>query len=942
MIRSNVILTPERLAETVEYFMADEPGRDVFCFDMETSGPDRGVPYCNNATWIGLATQGRTAVIPFGHPIGSEITGWTKEPRQQKNGIKMFKVPIYEPPPQQLDRAQVFEALQPLLWHPEKVKVGHGMQFDLATIAKYYGGEIPAGPHCDSIVLRFLLNENRLTYKLKQITRDIYGFAYDDEEVGKCVEKHPFNKVAHYLHCDVVYPLLEYRSLRPQIEQEGLEQVYEIEMALLPILARMRLTGVKVDKPRLEEMRADLSVRVEQVEGKIYATAGRKFNLNAPRAKQSILYGPKSEGGQGLKPWRLTDAARDRKKRNPRYEPVMTDYSTDAEALDSYVGNPVVDAILDYQEWAKLLNTYVLGYLGDPAAKDKPCRIFDDRIFADFVQWGAKTGRFSCVSGDTELVTNRGIFRFDEYQPMQGDLVPTHEGRWQPVLRKIYKGRSQMFRVALYNGAEIKATGEHRFYTSDGWKYLRDLRPEDKVYSYVGFQDVHGRPGEHPQGVSPLPGQPAQAHHHRGRGAARDDLPQRPYDHHPEHLSRPEEGREGTPLFSLEDVEAEPDARKEWFPASRVPGSHSREGWVLTAQGRRPVRAASPARDGAAARVEAPASAAGRAPHRRGQAQLRPGQPGGCYEGWSREAARQEVAIREITPLGTMGVWDIEVDGDHSYATQGFLNHNCREPNLQNVGRPDTELGKLIRGAFIAGPGRRLIVADYSQIELVVLAHYLGQGKLFEGFEQGIDPHTMTAAMVLGKRLEDITKDERQKYGKSINFAVVYGAGDAKVASMIGCAVKEARKFLDRHEVEFPEIYEFKEYILDECRKQRPPHITTLFGRRRRVPGIMSSDRGMRLYSERQAFNSLIQGGQADIIKLAMIRTHAGIAAHPELDMKLHLTVHDELVTSAPYDCTDQAQKVLLDAMIGPGIGDLLRVPLKSDCAIVDRWSEAK
>lgn len=934
MIASNVILTPDRLADTVQYFLNEPEG--VLSFDMETSGDNRGVPYCNSASWIGLAARGRTAVIPFGHPIGSKIISWTKEPRQQSNGIKMFRVPVYERPPEQLTEVEVFEALEPLFFDSGKVLIGHGMQFDLATIAKYYGGRIPTGPYCDTIILRWLLDENRKRYGLKYITKDIYGFTYDDEEVGKKVEAYPFNKVAQYLYDDVLFPLFEYRRLRPLIDEQGLEKVFQLEMDLLPVLARMRLTGMKVDRERLEEMRADLGPRVEEVEGEIYRAAGRKFNVNGWQQKQDILFLPKSQGGQGLKPWKLSKGGKERQRKDRSYKPVLRDWSTDSDVLETLAGNPVVDALLDYQEWSKLLNTYVIGYLGDDTVKDKPCRIFDDRIFADFVQYGTKTGRFSCVSGDTELVTNRGIFRFDEYQPMVGDLVPTHEGRWQPVLRKVYKGRSQMFRVALYNGAEIKATGEHRFYTSSGWKYLRDLRPEDKVYSYVGFQDVHGRPGEHPQGVSPLPGQPAQANHYRGRGVARDDVPQRPYDHRPEHARRQAEGREGTPLFSIEDVEAEPDARKEWFPASRLPGGDTGRARVPTAQGRRPVRAAAPARDGSAARAEAPAIMAGRASHRRDQAQLRAGQPGGCYEGWSREAARQEVAIREITPLGTMGVWDIEVDGDHSYATQGFLNHNCREPNLQNVGRPGTELGTLIRGAFLADTGRKLIVADYDQIELVVLAHFLGQGAMFDGFMNGIDPHTMTAALVLGKRPEDITKAERQKYGKSINFAVVYGAGDGKVASMIGCSVREAKEFLAKHEVMFPEIYAFRDYVIEDCRSKG--YITTLFGRRRNLPGIHSRDNGMRMYSERQAFNSLIQGSSADIMKFAMVRL---VADMPDW-MQLHLTVHDELVTSAEIDRCDEGQKILLNAMTGPGIGDLLRVPLSSDCAIVDRWSDAK
>lgn len=659
MFTSNVILTPKRLEEAVDYYL-NEPER-LLSFDMETSGDNRGVPFCNSASWIGLAARGRVAVVPFGHPIGSKVIGEAKEPRptiNHKTGEtvwKNFRVPVYEPPPPQMERAEVFSILEPLIFSEDITKIGSGMQFDLATIAKYYGGRIPPGPHCDSIVLRWLIDENRKRYGLKYITKDIYGFSYDDEEVGKCVEKHPFSKVAHYLHCDVVYPLAEYRRLRPQIDELGLEQVYELEMALLPVLARMRLTGVRVDRERLEEMRLDLAPKVEEVEGQIYHAAGRKFKVNYYRDKCDVLYKPKSEGGQGLKPWRLTKGGKEKQKRK---QPTgFYDWSTDAEALEVFAGNPVVDAILNYQEWSKLLNTYVLGYLGDPSQKDKPCRIFDDRIFADFVQYGAKTGRFS-----------------------------------------------------------------------------------------------------------------------------------------------------------------------------------------------------------------------------------------------------------------------------------------CREPNLQNIGRPDTELGKLIRGAFIAEPGRKLIVADYSQIELVVLAHFLGQGKLYEGFLAGIDPHRMTAAGALKKDPADVTGPERQRFGKSINFAVVFGAGDGKVASMMGVGVQDARKFLAQHAEEFPEIYGFKQYIIDDCRKQRPPHVTTLLGRRRNLPGIHSNERGLRMYSERQAVNSVVQGSAADLIKLSMVRL---VPRMPDW-MKLHLCVHDELVTSAPDDKVEEARDILLDAMTGPGIAELLRVPLKSDCAIVTRWSDAK
>jgi DNA polymerase I-like protein with 3'-5' exonuclease and polymerase domains len=264
---------------------------------------------------------------------------------------------------------------------------------------------------------------------------------------------------------------------------------------------------------------------------------------------------------------------------------------------------------------------------------------------------------------------------------------------------------------------------------------------------------------------------------------------------------------------------------------------------------------------------------------------------------------------------------------------------SSRDPNLQNIPRPDTELGKLVRGAFIADEGHKLVVADYGQIELVVLAHYLGRGKLYEGFWEGIDPHVMTAAMVLGKRPEDITKDERQKFGKSINFAVVYGAGISKVASMIGCGNQEAKAVLNKHRAEFPEIYEYKDFVLSECRRNvKDPHIRTILGRKRRVPEINWSDEDMRHFAERQVFNSLIQGSSADLLKTAMVR-YDNLRAD---DMQLLLNVHDELVTTAPDGRIDAASEVLREAMTGKEIQALVDVPLTIDLAVADRWSDCK
>lgn len=264
---------------------------------------------------------------------------------------------------------------------------------------------------------------------------------------------------------------------------------------------------------------------------------------------------------------------------------------------------------------------------------------------------------------------------------------------------------------------------------------------------------------------------------------------------------------------------------------------------------------------------------------------------------------------------------------------------SCRAPNLQNIPRPHSERGKLIRGIFIAEPGGKLVVADYGQIELVVLAHYVGEGKLYEGFLAGIDPHTMTAAMILDKQPDDVTKVERQDMGKTMNFAIVFGAGVYKVASMAGITPEEAKRKLKKHAEMFPEIHGFRSAVIDLARSRTPtPYITTLFGRKRRIPELNSDVEGIRKGAERQLFNSLIQGGAADLIKKAMIRLDAALP--PEI--QLVLTVHDELVVSAPASQAEMAAAMLKEAMIGEGIQKYVKVPLTADVKIVERWSDAK
>ena len=269
-----------------------------------------------------------------------------------------------------------------------------------------------------------------------------------------------------------------------------------------------------------------------------------------------------------------------------------------------------------------------------------------------------------------------------------------------------------------------------------------------------------------------------------------------------------------------------------------------------------------------------------------------------------------------------------------------------RAPNPQNIPRADTPNGLLIRGTFSSPEGWCRVVSDYGQIELVMLAHLIGRGKLYEGFLRGIDPHLVHAAGVLGKDASipldapgGVTKDERQKYGKTLGFTIVNGAHWRKVAELIDGTQEEAKWILQKHEEEFPEVYAFKEAVFSGARSRRPPHVRSLLGRKRRMPGLMSSEFRIRSAAERETFNFLIQGGAADIMKMALIAADSMLAERvPE--SYLVSTVHDEMTAMTRLEDVEETKATIIEAMTGPHIQKYLKVPLKVDCNAGQRWSD--
>ncbi|HHW73596.1 MAG TPA: DNA polymerase I [Firmicutes bacterium] len=231
-------------------------------------------------------------------------------------------------------------------------------------------------------------------------------------------------------------------------------------------------------------------------------------------------------------------------------------------------------------------------------------------------------------------------------------------------------------------------------------------------------------------------------------------------------------------------------------------------------------------------------------------------------------------------------------------------------PNLQNI-PVRTEAGRRIREVFVAPEGSFLVSADYSQIELRLLAHLAQDQALLEAFRLGADIHVQTASEVFGVPQDQVTDDLRTA-AKAINFGIVYGISSFGLAKGINLTQAQAQKYIDSYFQRYPKVKEFLDGAVEQGR--RDGYVTTLFGRRRYLPNLKSKNFALRSFAARTAMNSPIQGSAADIIKLAMLRVHAALRDQ-ELKSKLLLQVHDELVLEVPEAELDQVARLLKKEM---------------------------
>ncbi|MBN2356969.1 DNA polymerase I, partial [candidate division KSB1 bacterium] len=257
------------------------------------------------------------------------------------------------------------------------------------------------------------------------------------------------------------------------------------------------------------------------------------------------------------------------------------------------------------------------------------------------------------------------------------------------------------------------------------------------------------------------------------------------------------------------------------------------------------------------------------------------------------------------------------------------------DPNLQNI-PIRTPVGRRIRRGFVTCDGEHVLLdADYSQIELRIMAHLSGDQNLIASFERDEDVHARTAALVFKVDADQVTPEQRRK-AKEVNFGVMYGMGVYGLSQRLGISTEEAEGFIHTYFASYPGVQEFMLKTVGEARQKG--YVTTLLQRRRLLPEISSDNRRMRDFAERTAINTPIQGSAADLIKVAMIRIHKRMMRE-QLQSKMIMQVHDELVFEVPRQEMEAMKELVRSEMEG---AIKLDVPVKVDLATGENWLQAK
>jgi len=719
-----------------------------------------------------------------------------------------------------------------------------------------------------------------------------------------------------------------------------LVKAYTLECLALPAMAQMWRTGLPFSRTKLEELKASLEADIERygvqfvddldaalpeehklpreedgsfnlrtkAEGSVRAGTKRLagFNLNSPKQlveKFTVLLGEEPVNKEGK-----ASAARD----------ALREYAADHKVIQVYLS------------WkrAEKRRQMVVSMLEHQAP--------DGFIRASYMQLGAESGRMSCVAGDTVLITSRGDFTFEEYMPQEGDRVLTHLGRWMPVLRKLYRGVEQVFEVVTAEGGRLCCTSDHKLWTGSEWVRIADLSAGDNLGL---FKELGSTAKEHRRCAERVLERAASNGLCRG-GHGGNELSQCCESAQRAAFTGKTESGEVASLIQGQGWRSEPYEGQEWFTAPQLHWQLRGSERVFDTTGRqRQASVSTSTGDGTGTGSRQAAPSVGGASHRWGHTEQRLGQSGFGNEKGSRGFTSSTTIVESIKPMGAVGVWDIEVGGDHSYALYGFLSHNCSKPNLQQVPRDNA-----FRLAAEAPEGWTFVCADFGQMELRLAAALAEDETMIQAFKQDMDLHTLTASAIYSEPTDDEKELKiRRQVAKSANFGLLFGAGAKGLRNYAGAmgitmTIEEAEQVRDTFHETYSGISKWQRANAqvsdktkgDKWAEVRIPHSDM----RRFLPGDMNR--------VTVRCNTPVQGAGAAIMKCALGKLWKHLEKAGEYEARLSAVVHDEVLILVQEGTQAKWMQMLQQVMESAEAEWLGEIPPLAEANSGKTWAEAK
>jgi DNA polymerase I-like protein with 3'-5' exonuclease and polymerase domains len=889
--------------------LSNEP---EIAIDLETRDPDlktlgSGWPTRNgNIIGVAVAASGRAWYFPIRHLNGGNM-----------------------------DPKRVMRWVQDLCSDVNKTYVFHNAMYDVGWL-RAEGVEVK-GRIIDTMVAAALIDENRFSYSLNNLGKDYLSVKKDEKLLYTAANewgvdakaemyKLPPHYVGPYAEQDALLTLKLWELLSGLIEKEEVSDIFELELRVLRSVIDMRTRGVRVNMDAAEQAQQGLKQQESALLKKIKDDYGHSPDIWAAASVAKVF------DAAGLE-YPVTDGTK---------APSFT-----KEFLAGH-SHELPRMIVKARELNKARTTFI-----ETISKHQT----NGRIHADIHQLrsdggGTITGRF-CVHGDTVLELDTGPVKIGDYNPTGKEKILTHKGRWQRVLRRIYKGEEEMYCLLASSGDSIKCTGNHRVLTADGWVSVKDLLVGSSLL-HVNFKEVSTRRTDVPEDC-----------HNISVGGKTDDIDYRREDWSDKTQcygsgsetidSGTTGGRTCVEVFPFKSWGEKPNERQDQGTPPQLQG-----GFVLRSKWVRPcieaglvywknvqtyiqafrgyVRTSWDIWDSGRDRNSS---------HRWGQDEQRAVQSSLGDIGWSSPFTRT-VTVEAIEPVGTASVWDIEVETDHSYIAHGLIHHNSySSPNLQQIPSRDEIIGPMIRNLFIPEEGCQWGAFDYSSQEPRIVVHYASitrdyDGNILSGALDFVDKYTDDARSDFHQIAADIVGVPR-KQAKTINLGLFYGMGVTKLAGQLGLNLAEGKELFARYHAELPFIKQLTDEVSNRASKRGS--IRTLLGRKCRFDKWEPASFGVhKPLPHKEAFaeygshikraftykalNSLIQGSAADQTKKALV----DLADEGILPM---IQIHDELALNIPDMATARRAKEIMENCVQ------LRVPSVVDAELGPSWGTA-